>query len=273
MIQGALQQLDTAPLQVLLEAVIAEVSLTNGLQYGVQFFYRGNQENQFALSRSQSDAISPSFPGFSYIFTRGTNIKVVLDALASVTHIEIISSPQLLVLNNQVATLQVGDQVPIITAQAVSTITSGAPIVNSIQYHDTGVILRVTPRVNDGGSVMMDISQEVSNVASTNTSSINSPTITQRKINSTVVVQDNETVALGGIISNSSEKGRSGLPFLQDIPLLGNLFRTTDNKTAKTELIVLITPHVVDNSQKARSVTQELRQKLPAIQSLLDKSK
>ncbi len=167
--------------------------------------------------------------------------------------------------------MQVGDQVPVATAQAVSVVAGQAPIVNSIGYQQTGVILKVTPRVNQGGMVMMDITQEVSDVATTTTSTLDSPTITQRKIESSVAVQDNETIALGGLIKNSKTVGSSGLPYLSAIPVLGALFGTKQDDVDRTELIVLITPHVVDNLQKARAVTEELRRRLPAIQTLLEK--
>jgi general secretion pathway protein D len=133
------------------------------------------------------------------------------------------------------------------------------------------VILKVTPRVNQGGMVMMDISQEVSSVAATTTSSINSPTIKQRKIDSTVAVRDNETIALGGLIMDNTTRQKSGIPFLSDIPVVGALFGTHDTNVVKTELMVLITPHVVDSTQRARSVTDELRRKLPAVQPLFEK--
>jgi general secretion pathway protein D len=267
-IENAMRQLDTVPLQVLLEAVIAEVTLTNDLKYGVQYFYQPSDKHQLTLS-SGGATILPSFPGFSYIFSEGTNIKIILDTLAEVTHVEVVSSPEVLVLNNRTATLQVGDQVPIATSQAVSVTADNAPIVNTIQYEPTGVILKVTPRVNQGGMVMMDISQEVSDVASTTTSSLNSPTISQRKIESSVAVQDNETIALGGLISSSTTKGSSGLPFLSEIPVLGGLFGTKQDDVTRTELMVLITPHVVDNLEKARAVTDELRRKLPSVENLL----
>lgn len=272
-IDAALHQLDTVPLQVLLEAAIAEVTLTDDLKYGVQYFYQPNNRHQIVLSDSKTSTIAAAYPAFSYVFSDGNNIKVILDALSSVTHVDVVSSPQLLVLNNQTATLQVGDQVPIATEQAVSVTSAGAPLVNSIQYHDTGVILKVTPRVNQGGMVMMDISQEVSDVAATDTSTIDSPTIQQRKISSTVAVQDNETIALGGLMKDSRTRGRSGIPLLQDIPVLGNLFRDTQDNRTKTELMILITPHVVDNFERARAATEELRAKLPAVQSLLNRVK
>jgi len=206
------------------------------------------------------------------MFSNGNNISVVLSALEQVTHVEVVSSPEVMVLNNQTATLQVGDRVPIITEQAVSTISGDAPIVNSVQYEDTGVILKVTPRVNRGGMVMMDISQEVSEVSSSTSSTIQSPTIQQRKITSSVAVQDGETIALGGLISDNRSKSKAGIPLLEDIPVLGNLFRDSGYKNDRTELMVLITPHVVDNLRKARKVTDELRRKLPAVQSVLQRA-
>ncbi len=271
-IEQALRKLDAAPLQVLLEAAIAEVTLTNDLKYGVQYFWK-DSHNQAVLSDTGSSSIVPSLPGFAYMFSNGNNISVVLNALEQVTHVEVVSSPELMVLNNQTATLQVGDRVPIITAQAVSTVSGDAPIVNSVEYEDTGVILKVTPRVNRGGMVMMDISQEVSGVSDTSASPVPSPTIQQRKITSSVAVQDGETVVLGGLISDSRTQSKNGVPYLQDIPVLGNLFRDTGNGSKRTELMVLITPHVVDNIRKARKVTDELRRKLPAVQTVLERAR
>jgi general secretion pathway protein D len=269
-IEQALRELDAVPMQVLLEAAIAEVTLTNDLRYGVQYFYQPGSSHQIVLSAGPSAAIGPTFPGFSYMFSQGDNIRIVLDALSSVTNVKVMSMPEVMVLNNQTATLQVGDQVPVVTQQAVNTITTDAPVVNSVQYHDTGVILRVTPRVNRGGMVMMDISQEVSAVVATTTSGIDSPTIKQRKITSSVAIRDGETVALGGLILNDDENGHSGIPLLGDIPIIGNLFRSTSHTFTKTELIVLITPHVIDNTERARTVTEELRRKLPSLRPLLE---
>ena len=270
-IEAALRQLDAAPLQVLLEAAIAEVTLTNDLKYGVQYFYQPSDKHQLVLSNSASSAIGSLFPGFSYVFSEGTNIKVVLDTLSQVTHVEVISSPEIMVLNNHVASLQVGDQVPIATTQAQSVVGGQSPVINTIDYRSTGVILKVTPRVNQGGMVTMDISQEVSDVSTTSTSTLDSPTITQRKIDSTIAVKDNETIALGGLIKDSRTRGSSGLPYLSEIPVLGALFGTKSTAVDRTELIVLLTPHVVDNLQKSRAVTDELRRKLPSLQTLLQR--
>ncbi|MEI9997223.1 MAG: type II secretion system secretin GspD [Rhizomicrobium sp.] len=268
-IEAALRQLDAAPLQVLLEAAIAEVTLTDKLSYGVQYAF-SDSHNQIVLSNSGSAAIGSSFPGFSYAFA-GSNIKVVLNTLSQLTHVEVLSSPQIMVLNNHQAQLQVGDQVPIATSQGQAIVGNNSPVINTIEYRATGIILKVTPRVNQGGMVTMDISQEVSDVASTDTSSLDSPTITQRKIDSTIAVHDNETVALGGLIKDTRSRGSSGLPYLSEIPVLGGLFGTKSHEHDRTELIVLITPHVVDNLQKSRAVTEELRHKLPGLQTLLER--
>jgi general secretion pathway protein D len=270
-VEAALKKLDASPLQVLLEAAIVEVTLTNNIKYGVQYFYH-DSNNQVVLSNSGSTSIAPSLPGFAYMFSNGSNINAVLDALAQVTHVEVISSPEVMVLNNQTAQLQVGDSVPIITEQATSTETGTAPIVSTVQYEDTGVILKVTPRVNRSGMVMMDIAQEVSQVADAQpTNTVDSPTIQQRKISSSVAVQDNETIALGGLISRTHSNSKNGIPFLQDIPVLGNVFRSSSYDDSKTELMVLITPHVVDDVRKARKVTDELRHKLPSVEAVLRK--
>ena len=270
-IQAALQKLDIVPLQVLLEAAIAEVTLTKELRYGVQYFAKSGK-HQIVLADSKTLSIAPTLPGFAYTFASGSNIQVVLDALESVTDVNVVSSPQLLVLNNETATLQVGDQVPIATQSAVSVISAGAPVVNTIEFRDTGVILKVTPRVNEGGLVTLAITQEVSDVTQTTSSDLNSPTIQQRKVNTSAVVQDGETIVLGGLIKDSRNKTRNGIPFLQRLPYVGALFRTDDTTAIRTELLVLITPHVVESLEKARSVTNEIRRKMPATKAVFQRA-
>lgn len=279
-IQDALRELDVAPLQVLLEAAIAEVTLDNTTRYGFQYFYKPNSTpnstSSFTLTNGTTNAITAAaplaaaLPGFSYMFSNGNSLQAVLSAISTITHVDVLSAPEVLVLNNQTAKLDVGDQVPIVTATSTSTIDTNAPQVNSVQYLSTGVILQVTPRVNKGGMVMMDIDQQVAEPTSTTTSSINSPTIQQREIASSVSVADGETIALGGLFSNQITKGKSGIPFLQDIPYLGHLFTNTSDSIHRDELMVLITPHVVDDMKKARAVTDELRHKLPEVQPIFE---
>ena len=282
-IASALGKLDIAPLQVMLEAAVAEVTLTNDLQYGLQYYFAhggaNSTQNQVQLGNAgqNTTAVSalsafgasayPTFPGFGYAFGGGGNIQVILHALSDITKVNVVSSPKLLVLSNQTAQLLVGDQVPIATASSQSTIASNAPVINSISYQSTGVILKVTPRVNEGGLVTMDVSQEVSSVgssASVTAASAASPTISDRRINTTVAVQDGETVALGGLIQNHTTNEHYGIPYVQNLPVVGNFFRSTSNKGTRTELLVLITPHIIQSVQRMRDVTTDLRREMAA---------
>jgi general secretion pathway protein D len=259
-IEAALRKLDIEPLQVVIEATIAEVRLSDELRYGVQwFFQQGNFS--FSLSQVAAGAAASVFPGFSGVYQGSADTRAVINALSSVTDVNVISSPQLMVLDNQTATLQVGDQVPVATQSAVTTVDPDAPIVNSIEFRDTGVILQVTPRVNAGGLVTIDIVQEVSDVVATTTSGIDSPTIQQRSIESTVAVQSGETVILGGLIRDSQGITKTGVPVLKDIPLLGALFRDTRNDDERTELMVLLTPRVVRTAEDARDIAKDLRRR------------
>jgi general secretion pathway protein D len=266
LLEDALKKLDITPLQVRIEAVVAEVTLTDDLRYGLQYFFQTKHTGAI-LTNATTTSISSTLPGFSAFIT-GSHISAILDLLQDVTTVHVISSPQLMVLNNQTAVLQVGDQVPIATQSAVSTLTPGAPVVNSIEMKDTGVILKVTPRVNASGMVLMDIAQEVSGVTTTTTSTIDSPTIQQRKIASSIAVRDGETIALGGLIQDSRTDGKNGIPVLQNIPVVGSVFGTTTNDVTRTELVALITPRVIKNDNDVREVTAEMREQMSAVMPL-----
>ena len=263
MIEATLKRLDITPLQVLIEVTIAEVTLTDDLRYGLQWFFNSG-DSTASFSTLATGAVASAFPGFSYIFS-GSDARVVLNALTEITDVRVISSPQLMVLDNQSARLQVGDQVPIATQSAVTVNDPDAPIVNSIQFRDTGVVLEVTPRVNASGLVVLDVLQEVSDVKATTTSDIDSPTIEQRSIQSTVAVQSGDTIALGGLIKDREEESVSGVPLLSSIPVLGNLFKTTQTLVRRTELLVLITPRVVRDRREAVDVTNELRRRMSTL--------
>jgi len=264
-LQDTLLRLDIPPMQVMLEAAIAEVDLNSELSFGIQYSFQSTHNQLTTVANS---AVTATAPSLAYTLSLGQNIKATLDALSTITKVNVISAPKVLVLNNQPAQLEVGDDVPITTQSAQSTSSAGAPIVNSIQYRETGVILRVTPRVNQSGLVQMDVSQEVSNVAQSSSSAI-SPTFTQRKISSTVSVQDGETIALGGLITDSRSNARNSIPFLGQIPYLGQLFSQRDTSVSRTELLVLITPHVVQSVQGLRVITDELRHHMGEVQQLL----
>lgn len=259
-IEEALSRLDVAPMQVVIDATIAEVTLTDQLQFGLQWFFREHNNSLGFVTNptTTGNPLSSAFPsGFSYLFST-TNMQVVLNALASITTVDVVSAPELLVLNNETAQLQVGASVPIPVQQAQSVVTPGAPLVNTISYLDTGVILRVTPRANANGQVTLDIEQEVSDAEATTSSTLDAPTVNQRRIKSSVVVQSGQSVALGGLISSNKNLSRSAVPVLGELPVLGALFRNDNNTTTRTELLVLIQPRVIANGEDAAAATDDL---------------
>lgn len=258
-IEAAIRLMDTPQYQVLIEATIAEVTLTDQLRYGVHFWLEsGNFSSVF--TQNNAFGVNPSVPGFNFIISSG-NFRVILDALASITNVRVVSSPSLAVLDNQTAQLKVGDQVPVITRQQQSSDNSDAPIVNNVEYRDTGVILQVTPRINPDGQVNLDIRQEVSNVVEGAPDAIN-PTIAQREVGTSVSVASGQTVILGGLISDRQSNGRSGVPVLRDIPLVGNLFSGVSDNDQRTELVILITPKVIRNAADAKAIAEEFRSRM-----------
>ncbi|MBY0431764.1 MAG: type II secretion system protein GspD, partial [Rhodospirillales bacterium] len=263
MVEQAVQKLDMVPLQVQIEATIVEVSLNDELRYGVQWFLKKGA-GSFTLSDAASGAVAPIFPGFSFM-AKHADMRVVLNALESITDVNVVSSPSLMVLDNRMARLQVGDEVPVATQSAMSVLNPEAPIVNTIAFRQTGVILEVTPHVNSGGMCILEITQEVSDVAQTVSSGIDSPTIRQRGVQSTVAVHSGETIALGGLIRDNRSRGQDGVPFLQHLPVIGAAFRSTNDNHARTELLVLLTPRVIRSMDEARQATEEMRRRMHSI--------
>ena len=267
LIEDALRKLDLPPQQVLIEAAITEVGLTDDLRFGVQWNYQtGN--SILGYSEGATSAPTQIFPGFSY-FYGGSSITGTLNALQQHTNVKVISAPKLLVLNNQTAALQVGDQVPISTGSATNLSGSTNAVVSTIEYKDTGVILKITPRVNASGLVQLDVSQEVSEVSTSRAAAATqqqSPTISTRRIATTVAVRDGEVIALGGLFSDTKTLGKNGIPLLSRIPVLGGAFGTHHNSDTRTELIVLLKPHVISTVDDARMVTDELRNKLRTLE-------
>lgn len=256
-IEAILARLDIVPLQVMIEVIVAEVSLTGQLEHGIEWYLKSGDFSA-SFSGEKGGSIGAGL-GLSF---QAVNAKVVLDALESVTDVNVISSPKLMVLDNQSARLQVGDQVPVATRSVVSTDNPNAPVVNAVEMVDTGVILEVTPTVNADGLVSLRVVQEVSDATTTQTSKIDSPTIQTRKFESTLAVQSGETAALAGLMRDRRESGASGMPGLRKVPLLGKLFQRDVNKNRRTELLVLITPRVVRDPGEMRAVTNDLREKL-----------
>jgi len=256
MIHGMLLKIDIIPLQVLIEATIAEVTLNDNLQYGTQFFLKSGK---FAATLGSTPATPTTFSGFALTYAP----YAILKALADVTQVRVLSAPRLLVLDNEPAHLQVGQSVPVLTGTATSTLAAGAPVVNSIDYHATGVIMQVTPRVNSDGLITLDIAQEVSDVApaATNTAT-GSPTFDDRIVRTRLAVQDGQTIGVAGLIKDTVSEENSGIPFLKDIPFISTLASSQNNMRTRTELLMMITPHVVNDQRSARALTEDMRNQL-----------
>ncbi len=265
-IAALLRELDSPARQVLLEATIAEVTLNDRLDIGTRWFF---QSGNFDFRSSDRDGeIAGNETGFSAVFGSGS-AEVALSALAAATDVKIISAPTLMVIDNKEGILQIGDQVPIVTSQAQDQ-SADAPILTQVAYRDTGIILRVRPRIGDGGRVTLDITQEVSDVAETSTSGIDSPTIRQRKVQTSVSLTDGQTLALGGLVQESDTNKRSEVPGLGRVPVVGNLFRNKDSRRARTELLILIRPRVILTEQDANSATAHWRTKLSGADVMLE---
>ncbi|MFT5136234.1 MAG: general secretion pathway protein D [Arenicella sp.] len=264
-VRDAMKQLDSTPLQVLVEARIMELTLSDDLKYGLEWFLNGSRANSSTsggLNFRSIGGIGASQPGFSYVVERAGEVSAALNGLADDSRLKVLSAPSLMVLNNRTASILVGDEVPIPTRQAVSNISPEAPTVNEIKYRNTGILLTVSPRVNSGGMVTMDISQEVSSVVNNTSSQIDAPTIQQRQLNSTVSIRDGQTVVLGGLIRDQTTNREVGIPLLKDIPGLGKLFSSTSNLSNRTELVVLITPRVIANEKDTDAISQEYKEKM-----------
>ncbi len=280
-VERAVQQIDRPQLQVAIDATIAEVTLTNDLNYGVQFFLTSHNialpgDSGSALNTNSPAApavdasgvvsalINHSFPGFNFLIGPEAQPHLILDALHAVTTVKVLSNPSLVVIDNQPATLQVGDQVPISTGSA-TVLTTSNTIVNTIDYRDTGIILRVIPRINVNGIVRLDIEQEISNVnpAAGGANTLN-PTISQRRVKSSISVTSGQTVLLAGLISERQQRGSNGIPFLDQLPQpLGDVFATSrTNAVDRTELIIFIRPQIIRDPVDAHYVAEELRSKL-----------
>lgn len=262
-ITGMLAKIDIQPLEVRIDATIAEVDLTGQLQYGTQFFFKSGDINA-VLSTASTSALSTSFPGFVLSGNGSDAAPIAISALQAVTKVRVLSSPELMVLDGQAASLQVGDVVPYLTQTSQSTDSANSAVINSVDYRETGVILRVTPHVGSGGLVVMDVRQEVSGVSPTiTTTGLNSPTFTERSVTSRVAIQDGQTIGLAGLISDNDSHENSGLPFIKDVPVLGTLFGSQTNKRTREELLVLITPHVIRSQQEALDLTADMEQQMP----------
>lgn len=260
-IEAVIKRLDIAPRQVLIEATIAEVTLSNTLTHGVRWFLE-NSDYELGINAPVPASASGAGLAFAF-FDDSRDLSAFFDLLATQSSVKFLSTPQVMVLDNQTATIRVGDQIPVTTRSSQSTTNPDAPIVTEVQFRDTGTLLTVTPRINSGGQVMLEINQEVSlpgtepavggggNVA-----------IAQRSISSSVIVQSGQSVVLGGLILETGSDSKSGVPGIMNVPVLGKLFTQESEDVFRTELIVTVSPKVIENQQAMRKVTEELRRRM-----------
>lgn len=267
----AMRQLDSAPLQVAIHATIAEVQLTDDMKNGVEYFVKsgnvglGKNRGSFGLFSSTANAatgaIAKQVPGFNLLVGTNSSPDVVISALDQVTNVEILSSPSLVVAENQPANFQVGDEVPIITRQAQSVENVDSPLVNQVEYKNTGIILNVKPRIGQNDAVTLQIDQEISAVSGAGADTL-TPTISKRRVSSTISVVSGQTVLLAGLISKRNERGKNGIPILGDLKGIGNLFSQRSSAKDRTELVVFIRPVVIRSGEDAQTVAEEFRSRL-----------
>ena len=280
-IEEAIKRLDVVPRQVLVEVTIAEVTLNGALSYGLEWYFNNGSNNLtgklFNTDKKVSalpldpnaTSVTPFLPFSAVWRATGGNVSAVLSALASKTNVNILSSPHIMVTDNQTARINVGQSVPVAGGSTVS----GTTVITSVSYVDTGVVLSVRPHINSGGLVTLEVSQEVSDVqAGLTTNGLASPTINKRSAQTIVAVQSGDTMVLAGLIKDDKTAGSAGIPLLSDIPVVGALFGAKADTNNRRELIITITPRVVNDNQQARDVTAEFRKKLTGMNKLNSES-
>jgi general secretion pathway protein D len=285
-IERSLHEIDRPRLQVAIDATVAEVTLTDALQFGVQYFFTNNNSNVGLLSGAPPAVATPTtaapvtadaagavqsaiqsaflqrvLPGFNLLLGSEAQPKVILSALSNLTTVKVLSAPSVVVMDNQPALLQVGNEIPISTGVATILTNANNPVVNTIEMRNTGVILKVLPHVYANGMIQMEIEQEISNVVNPTQATL-TPTISQRRVHSTIAVTSGQTVLLAGLISDQDQATKAGIPLLSDIDVIGNLFGTKSVQKQRTEVIMFIKPHLIRNSVDARSVSEEFRARL-----------
>ena len=252
--QRILDEVDRPPGQILIEASILEVTLSRDFEFGVDWSVLSDKVGVSSVY-NDTGRVAASYPGFNVTFL-SNDIQVAVKALGSRTAVEVMSAPKIIALDNHTARLQVGDQVPVIVQSSRSTVTADSALISTVDYRSTGVILTVAPRISGDDQIVLDVTQEVSSVAKTVTSGIDSPTIQQRRFESTLVLRNGGVVALGGLISTSHTVSKTGVPGVRDIPVLGALFSSSDKNQRRTELIILLKATIIrDQLATSRAMT------------------
>ncbi len=268
-IERTLREVDRPQLQVSIDATIAEITLNDTLRYGVQYFLRSQDvglrpnKGSIGFNIGTSQPLSRVLPGFNFLLGSENDPQLVLDAIRTVSTVKVLSAPSVVVVDNQVATLMVGDQIPIATRTATLVESPNLPVVNNIDYRNTGVILRVAPRINQNGNVLLDIEQEISNVGAGSGGTL-TPTVSQRRVKSSIAVASGQTVLLGGLISERVEQARDTLPIpgLEKLKIINDLLSHNTGGVNRTELIMFIRPQIIRDGTDAYLIAEQLRTKL-----------
>jgi len=278
-IESALKKLDVIRRQVLVEVLLAEVLLTDDLQFGIDWFIK-SRNNTFGTLNTMGalppngrvlgpNNVVPSFiPGMQLINLTGDEVRAVLRTFGGEGRASILAAPQVMVLDNEKAEIKVGNRISVQT-QAQTGISTGTGVLNSFQYLETGILLAVTPRINSGGLVTLEVNQEVSEPTSTGTLANPNPDVATRNAKTSVIVASGESIVLGGLIRETRRRQSDGLPILSKIPLIGAAFGSQNYNRERTELLLVVTPKIVNDTLQARGVTEELRGKLPALRGML----
>jgi general secretion pathway protein D len=298
-----LRDLDVVPRQVVIEVLIAEVSLNKQMEMGLQTTLANppavgavprpttgptatptpskSVSSAASLLNSIASGTGPggtidallkrlinvdSTGALTAIITDQSSFRLTLTALAQANRLKVLASPHILTADNREASIHIGTEIPILTSQAniagIQGSNGSTALVNNVQYRSTGVILTVLPQVNADGLVNLQVRQEVSEVDNSFSSATGSPAFTTREAETTAVVQNGDSLLIGGIIQEATSRGRSGVPYLMDLPVVGRLFRMDTDNVRRVELIILLTPHVIRNRSESLLVTEQYKDRL-----------
>jgi len=260
-----IQKMDITDLQVLVEVVVAEVKLSENYSFGIEWAI-----NNASLPGGSTDiarnALNIGAGGLSYYpMSNSGSTRAMLNALSTNSNVKLLQTPKILVTSGQNATINVGDEVPVVTSQSTSSgqqVDGTTALTQSVQYRKTGNTLSIKPVIYAGGKVTMEISQEVSSAQLTDTSGLDSPTILNRSLSTTFSVKDGGSILIGGLIQTEDVKGESSVPFLSDIPFVGKLFTQEKITSSKTELMILVIPYIIENDNDAKAVTKAFKEQL-----------
>jgi len=260
-----IKEMDQPALQVLLEVTVAEVKLTEDFSFGIEWAINNASLSGEAVADIARDAINIGSNGISYYpMSSSGSTRAVLNALAGNSNVKLLQTPRILVRSGAQASINVGDEVPIVTSQSSSAQQVGGTnaLLQSVQYRKTGNTLSITPVIYPGGQVDIELSQEISSAQKTSTSDLNSPTILNRSLNTSFTIKNGGSVLVGGLIQTEDVEGETRVPFLSDVPFVGKLFTQQTITSSRTELMILVIPYIIRDNNDAKAVTEAFKNRL-----------